>query len=1017
MQELQKVLVTTLSKHETLVSDLNKTIDSQEQQISLLKKKNFYPKLMDDLKKENSRLKEEVRKLDLLVKESPHKKVGELKNKFEDKINQQLSFEEKGPTKDEASEKLEQMELLHKEDMNHLKGKLAILEKKLNQSLHENVLLNAELNEAIQQLDDNSFNYESVIQDLQDKLETSTLDNTEDPALMVLREDLQAEKQKSRVLSEEVFELRQRTTLDILPPDPVSPPPATSTEPLPPPPPPLVTVTAPSPQGPSKPDLSPKPNSVKVLSDKLAEARNQAEVKEQAFQQASDVISRLQTQIQNLEQDLSSQHDTISTLQEQVKRGVLVSVTPIPERNTEMERSLQESIQDKQHLEETISILTEEHELQITALNSRLQDLEHELDEALDQDPQNLVSQLQEERSKRRMSEVRVRELEGKLAEESLDDLQGNLEVAERMCEQLEESELFDDLMGGDSSAHLKQQLGNKDDMIRELEKDNEGLRAEVEQLNSEFAEISNEIADADCQYGQRIQNLQKQMKIDQEEHENQVESFREELEMLNEELEEERNSDLLATLEDENIDLKEECKILTDRLAADILGKISTVDEKREVLAEMKDQFEKVQGRLKTELGMKKDKVDSLKEDIWRKEQNFNRKIAAMRESQQIKEDQSKLKIEEHLLTSESLKSELQQMKKLNRRFEENLDNKNLEFNEIVTKLLNLENLIEIQQDNLLAKDEEIVSFNRQLDNLKAELELAQQRHNILRDESIALDILESSLNEVSEHDRQQEAQIASLKLELEKSYFDKDRVLREKELLSMKVGEQKEELKDLKKGVLAGEKSDKEVGKLRQDMEDLEMLVEDLKDEEEVLLEQIRGLEEEKEDLQSRVPDDGEAVDELKKALVLKDKCIEEKNNEINSILSRQDKTKQELVTKNIQLQNKYNDLMEKYVDLETENSCLLEDIDTNFKTQTDTAKDLEMQVKELKDAIGEKEEALLRSEEMLNATEANKLADSQSWFETRKQLETEVRICSLDRFCHFPDACSGRKNATAT
>ena len=1004
VQELEKVLVTTLSKHDNLISDLNKTIDSQDQHIEELKKKNFYPKLMDDLKKENSKLKEEVKKLNSLVKESPNRKVGGLKNKFEEKMNQ-LSPEEKKPVKEDSSEKIENMKVLHREEVNHLKGKLMILEKKLNQSFEENTQLNQELSYAMEQLDDNSFNYESVIIDLQTKLENSILDDTSgsiNESVLELKKHLDAEKERNQKLSNKLTELE--TSKDELPLPSVEEF-SLNSEPLPPPPP-EINITAPSPthsdnspkQSPSV--VLPKPNPLRVLSDRLNEVRKENDEGKFALESAEKENELLKKKINDLEDQLYEQDEEIMQLKSDVRRGISVSVTPAnPQAELEiLEQNLEDSLQDNIHLEDTIAILSDEHDAQMLALNSRITDLERELEIALsgtDPADKSLVEQLENEKRDRIMLESRVEELEfdlqerlsGKDSEESLNNLAQNLDEAEKMCEKLMLDD--EDLVTLDSN-EFKKRLKGKDDQINKLQKDNVDLKAEIDTLNSEFAEISTEIAEADNQYGQRIENLQKQVRMNQDDHEKAMKNLEEEVEMLNEMLEDERQSDVLEMLEKENTSLKDECKVLTDRLALDILSKISPIDEKRDVIAEMKDHYGKGHSRLQTEIDLKKQKITDLHEELKRMNANNARKIASLKESQHIKEERHKLEIEETLLTNESMKKELVQAKSINKRFEQNLEDKNVEFNEVVTKLLNLENLIEIQQDNLLAKDEQYETINRQLKNLKAELEIAQQRHNILREESIALDILESSLNEASEHDRQLESEVSDLKMKLEKAVFDKERVERGNKLLEIRAKEMKsDERPDL------NSESDRIIKNLKKNVEDLEMQVEDLLDQEDGLREQIRSLESDKSKLEVRLSlqNDNQKIDELEKTITMKEKTIEEKNNEINSILSKQDKTKQELVTKNVELQNKYNNLLEKCNDHETENSCLLEDIDTNFKVHTETAKQLENEIKELKSFIAEQDESILKSEEIINKAEAKNLADSQAFFESRKQLETEV------------------------
>ena len=1003
VQELEKVLVTTISKHENLVSDLNKTIDSQDQHIDELKKKNFYPKLMDDLKKENSKLKEEVKKLNSLVKESPTRKVGGLKNKFEEKINQ-LSPEEKKPTKEDSPDKIEKLQVLHREEVNHLKGKLMILEKKLNQSLEENTQLNQELSYAMEQLDDNSFNYESVIQDLQTKLENSILEDTVgtvNESVLDLKKHLEAEKERNNILSNRLNELEKSKEDSVLDPGETIP---LDNEPLPPPPP-EISITAPSPprsENASKESPSvilPKPNPLRVLSDRLNEVRKENEEGKFALEASEKEIDLLKRKISDYEEQLYAQDEEIDRLKSEVKKGISVSVTPNPQVELEtLEQNLEDSLQDNIHLEETIAILSSEHEAQILALNTKVADLERELEDILSSaDPaeKSLIEQLEGEKKARINLEKRVEELEfdlqerlsGKDSEESLNNLAQNLDEAEKMCEKL----MLDDeeLVTLDSN-EFKKRLKSKDDQINKLQKENEALKAEIEQLNSEFAEISTEIAEADNQYGQRIENLQKQLRMNQDDYQKALSSLEEEVQMLNEMLEDEKQSDVLETLEKENTALKDECKVLTDRLALDILNKISPIDEQRNVIAEMKDHYEKGHNRLKTEIDHKKQKIADLQEDLKRMNSNNARKIASLKESQDIKEERHKLEIEENLLTNESMKKELEQVKSINKRFEKNLEDKNVEFNEVVTKLLNLENLIEIQQDNLLAKDEQYETINRQLKNLKAELEIAQQRHNILREESIALDILESSLNEVSEHDRQLEVEISDLKIKLEKAVFDKERAERENTLLELRIKDAKSD------GSLDfNSESDKTIKNLRKNVEDLEMQVEDLLDQEDGLREQIKSLEADKRKLEAQVASvsDNQKIDDLEKTISLKEKTIEEKNNEINTILSKQDKTKHELVTKNVELQNKYTALMERCNDLETENSCLLEDIDTNFKVHTESVKQFETEIKELKSSVAEKEESILKSEEIINKAEAKNLADSQGFFESRKQLETEI------------------------
>ncbi|KAL5253893.1 hypothetical protein ACHWQZ_G013602 [Mnemiopsis leidyi] len=990
VQELEKVLVTTLSKHENLVADLNRTIDSQDQHIEQLKKKNFYPKLMDDLKKENSKLKEEVKKLNSLVKESPSRKVGGLKNKFEEKINK-LSPDEKKPAKDESSDKIEKLQVLHREEVNHLKGKLMILEKKLNQSLEENTHLNQELSYAMEQLDDNSFNYESVIQDLQHKLENSILEDMSinvDESVLELKQHLETEKQRNKDLSSKLVTFGNSIEGGL----------PAEIEPLPPPPP-EISITAPSPRSGTQQEGSPtlvlpKPNPLRVLTDKLNEVRKENEEGKFALEGAEKEVKHLQNRIIDLEEQIFAQNEEIVQLKADVKRGISVSVTPIPKAELEnLELNLEDSMKDNVHLEETIAILSEEHEAQIKALNARVSDLENELEVALGEaDPvdKSLIEQLENEKKTRINLEKRVEELEfdlqerlsGKDSEESLNNLAQNLDEAEKMCEKLM---LDDEELITLDSTEFKKRLKSKDDQINRLQKENDSLKSEIEQLNCEFAEISTEIAEADNQYGQRIENLQKQVRMNQDEHKKIKENLEEEIRMLNDMLEEEKHSDWLQVLEKENYSLKDECKVLTDRLALDILSKISPVDEKRDVIAEMRDHFEKGHNRLKTEVDLKKQKIADLQEDIRRINSNNSRKIASLKERQDIEGERHKLQIEEHLLTTESLKKELEQAKRVNKCFEQNLEDKNVEFNEVVTKLLNLENLIEIQQDNLLAKDEQYETINRQLKNLKAELEIAQQRHNILREESIALDILENSLNEASEHDKRMEAEIIDLNLKLEKAVFDKEKAETDKRLLEIKACEQPDH----------GLESEKTIKNLKRNVEDLEMQIEDLLDQEESLRDQIKALKADKDKLEKQITSlvDNQRVDELERTITMKERTIEEKNNEINTILNRQDKTKQELVTKNVELQSKYHELMEKCNDLETENSCLLEDIDTNFKVHTESVRQLETEIKDLKSSVAEKEESILKSEEIINKAEAKNLADSQAFFESRKQLEMEI------------------------
>ena len=968
VQDLEKVLVTTLSKHENLVSDLNKTINSQDQYIDELKKKNFYPKLMDDLKKENGVLREEVMKLNSLVKESPNRKVAGLKHKFEESnlMYGQLN-ENNQPIIDNhiVKDKLEKIGVEHREEVNHLRSKLKILEKKLNQSLEENSLLNQELNDAIQQLDENSFNYENVIQDLQTKLDDSLInDISEDngECMADLKRELETERKRNKSLSDLLEELDQSKEFpppivaeDLAPIESIPPPDTVTTT--------LVVKTA------EKPQVMPKPNSIKVMTRKLENLAIQNEEKKVALNKADKKIKLLENEICDFEEATKSQNNEIAKLQVAVQRGISVSVTPINHiAIEELENEVEDITEDKVHLEETLEILTEEHEAQITVLNARIADLDKELENALfTAEPANLslVVQLENEKEARNMLEKKVETLEFELqeafskdTEDSLDNLQQNLDAAEKMCEQLMSDEELVPL----NNSKLKRQLKEKDEEINKLSRENTDLKDEIDNLNSDFADISTEIAEADNQYGQRIENLQKQIKMNQNDYEKVITNFQNEIEMLNETVEDlEKQSAIIEALEKENSSLLDECKLLTNRLATDILSRDNPVDDKTDLFAEMKDHYEKSHSRLRTEIDMKKQKIEDLQEDLRRANANFSRKMASMKDREGIQEERHKLQIEEQCLTNESQKKELQQIKKLNKRFENNIDSKSIEFNEVVTKLLNLESLIEIQQDNLLAKDEQLDLFNRQLKNLRAELEVYQQRHDILREDSIALDILESSLNEVSQYEQQQDAEISDLKLKLERAVSDKNKANNDKRRVSVQLQHSQNECEALKEVLVPTNPSD-------QGNEDKDGTIQTLR-------ENVLSLEKEV----------SNAKDQMFDSLKF-------------------DKTKQDLVTKNIELQNKYNDLIESYCEVETENSCLLEDIDANFKLHTESIKKLEMEIKVLKDIQAEKDEIILNNEEALNKAEAKHVADSQTFLETRKEFETEVttlktKILDLD------------------
>lgn len=960
VQELERVLVITLSKHDNLVGDLNKTIDSQDIHIEELKKKNFYPKIMDDLKKENSILRGEVTKLNELVKESPNRKVLGLKNKFEESKLTYGQLDEAsqliGEIQNTSLEKIESIELLHREEVNHFKGKLMILEKKLTQSLEENAQLNQELNDAIQQLDENSFNYENVIQDLQTKLDSSSADDLsgkKDESFEDLKKELDNERKRRKSLSKILEELNNQQGL---PP----PPSVDESVPIELIPPPEALTTSPKNGIRKKPPVMPKPNSAKVLTEKLKNVTIKNEENKIALVESNEKVNLLENKVCELEEVIKAQNGDIQKLKVSVERGISVSVTPVCHTAVEeLERELEETTEDKLHLEETLAILTEEHEAQVNLLSARIADLDKELENALFAvEPENLsiVSQLENEKEARHDLEKKVETLEFQLreaftntTEDSLDNLQQNLDAAEKMCEQL----MSDEELIPVSNSELKRHLKEKDEEIETLKQETKDLKEELDNLHNDFADISTEIAEADSQYGQRIENLQKQIKMNQSDHDTIAADLRNEIEMLRENLQEsEKQANAIEGLEKENKSLSDECKFLTDRLASDILSKKSPVDDKSDLFVEMKEHYEKIHNRLRTEIDLKKEKVEDLQEDLKRAHANFSRKISSMRDGQDITEERHRLQIEEHCLTIESKKRELEQVKKLNKRFESNIDSRNIEFNEVVTKLLNLESLIEIQQDNLLAKDEEIDKFNRQLKNVKAELEVSEQRHDILKEESVALDILENSLNEVSLHEQQQDAEISDLKVKLGKAVSDKNNAEKDKRRLSVQLNDSKRECEALKE-VLAPSSDDNE--------------------------ETMDGLR--------------EKVFCLEKELKIKEHTIKHKTNEINTVLSQQDKTKQELVTKNIELHNRNNDLMESYYELETENSCLLEDIDVNFTVNTESIKELEGKIKELKCALAEKDENILNHEDALNKAEAKNVSENQTFFETRKQLETEV------------------------
>ena len=92
------------------------------------------------------------------------------------------------------------------------------------------------------------------------------------------------------------------------------------------------------------------------------------------------------------------------------------------------------------------------------------------------------------------------------------------------MCE-----ELMQDGEQGDLSKIVK----DKDAKIRNLEKENSGLKSEVDNLHKELADISMEIADADSQYLQRMENLQQQLTATEDEHKGVIKNLEEEVEML----------------------------------------------------------------------------------------------------------------------------------------------------------------------------------------------------------------------------------------------------------------------------------------------------------------------------------------------------------------------------------------------------------------------------------------------------------------------------------------------------
>ena len=1006
--ELERVLFTTLNKHEALVEELNSTISSQDAQIEELKKKNFYPKLMDDLKKENSRLKDEVNKLNKLVKQTPTKKIEQLKNKF------QQQEKEKTPERPAESEDKkyirENLEIKHREEINHLKSKLVILEKKLNQSLEENCALNLELSEAIDQLDENSFNYETVIQDLQKRLNDSKFldgDSNLNDSLQDIKQHLQKEKERNKNLSILLAEYENSEKAD-----------------LPPPPPPTITLNEASidHSTPIKPAKSPKPPVAKKPQLPKPSTSNQSSSLD--YEEWSEEKAALEEKISTMEREIHS-------LKIQVKRGVSVCVTPIPYKEVDqLEKELEDSQLDKEHLEETIDIISEEHEAQLTALNKQIECLKQELELKQDYNNDSLVEQLTVEKEKQSQLSNRVEELEFELNEikgcdeESLNHLKDNLDEAEKMCEELMTSSRTNSTSEDVpvTLQDLKMVVKHKDARIKELESKNKDMQNEVDHLSKELADISTEISDADQQYSKKIDHLQELIESKKNEYRSDIQDLQDEIEVLTQQIDDEQHSGRAAHLEQENVKLIEECKTLTDKLASNILSKIAPNDERIDIIEEMKGQFEKGHARLKSEIDHKAKKIEDLENELKRVQTNSNRKIASIKENSKIKEEQAELKVQEEMLTSDSLKEELSQLKKINSRYEINLSDKSREFGEVVTKLLYLENLIELQKDNLLAKDEQIQAINKQLDHLKDELDIAQQQQKILKQESIAVDELEISLNEVSEHERLLQEKVNALEQGLKKEKLVSDQ-------LCKKQTSDFKEMNQLKKTLKASEATaesqlnkiealEKTELQLMKKIERLENQNEELSEQENILSSQVNELFEEKNKLEEELTQlrvDGkdkeemlaaeefdsalkkrdDMIDELERSLVEKEVAIEKKTNDVNRLLNTQDKMKHDLVAKNIELERQYELLMEKFCDIEGEKDGLLEEIDNNFKGHTQTLNQLDTEVNELKEELARKDEIILEKDEEVNEMNAKTLTNSQSFFETRKKMEQTIML----------------------